>query len=140
MEYGVLGPREVLDGSGEKLALGGAMQQSVLASLLLRAGKTVALDRLIDDLWDEPPETAAPTIQAHLSRLRHELPKGAIESRRGGYRLVLDGAELDLEMFERQAGAGNTALATGDHEQAADLLREALALWRGPALVGLNSA
>src|SRR5262245_28547664 len=140
MEYRVLGPLEVLTADGEKLALGGAMQQSVLASLLLRAGQTVAVDRLIDDLWDEPPETATRTIRTYVSRLRHELPKGAIESRRGGYRLVLDGAELDLEMFERHAGEGNTALAAGDHEQAADLLREALALWRGPALVGLNSA
>jgi class 3 adenylate cyclase/tetratricopeptide (TPR) repeat protein len=139
MEYRVLGPLEVLDGSGEKLALGGAMQQSVLASLLLRAGQTVALERLIDDLWDEPPETAARTIQAYVSRLRHELPQGAIESRPGGYMLVLDGAELDLEMFGQQAGKGHAALAAGDYKQAAGLLRGALALWRGPALAGLNS-
>ena len=65
MEYRVLGSLEVLAASGEKLALGGAMQQSVLASLLLRAGQTVALERLIDDLWHEPPETAARTVQAH---------------------------------------------------------------------------
>ena len=62
MEYRVLGSLEVLAASGEKLALGGAMQQSVLASLLLRAGQTVALERLVDDLWDEPPETAARTV------------------------------------------------------------------------------
>jgi class 3 adenylate cyclase len=140
MEYRVLGPLEVLAAGGEKLALGGAMQQSVLASLLLRAGQTVALERLVDDLWDEPPETAARTVQAYVSRLRHELPHGAIESRPGGYTLVLDGAELDLEMFEQLAEEGHTALAAGDYEQAAGLLREALALWRGPALVGLNSA
>ena len=90
MEYRLLGPLEVLDASGRKLPLGGAMQQSVLASLLLRAGKTVGLDRLIDDLWDDPPESAARTVQAYISRLRHQLPEGMIESRPGGYRLALD--------------------------------------------------
>jgi class 3 adenylate cyclase/tetratricopeptide (TPR) repeat protein len=139
MEYRVLGPLEVLAASGEKLALGGVMQQSVLASLLLRAGRTVALERLIDDMWDEPPETAARTIQAYVSRLRHELPKGAIESRHGGYRLVVDGGTIDLETFERRAEEGHRALAAGQHEEATRLLRSALALWRGPALAGLRS-
>jgi DNA-binding SARP family transcriptional activator len=106
MEYRVLGPLEVLAAGGEKLALGGAMQRSVLASLLLRRGQTVARDRLIDDLWDKPPETAARTVQVYVSRLRHQLPSGAIESHPGGYRLVVDGAELDLEMFEQRAQEG----------------------------------
>src|SRR5262245_59581938 len=139
MEYRVLGPLEVLAAGGERLALGGAMQQSVLASLLLRAGQTVALERLIDDLWDEPPETATRTVQAYVSRLRHELPRGAIESGPGGYRLVLDGAELDLETFERQALEGRRALSAGHYEEAGRLLRSALALWRGPPLAGLTS-
>src|SRR6266566_1040426 len=139
MEYRVLGPREVHAAGGEKHALGGAMQQSVLASLLLRAGQTVPLERLVGDLWDEPPETAARTIQAYVSRLRQELPKGAIESRPGGYRLVLDHGDLDLEAFERRAEEGHRGLAAGQHEEAGRLLRSALALWRGPALAGLTS-
>ncbi len=139
MEYRVLGPLEVHAAGGEKHALGGAMQQSVLASLLLRAGQTVALERLVGDLWDEPPETAARTIQAYVSRLRRELPKGAIESRPGGYRLVLDHGDLDLEAFERRAEEGHRGLAAGQHEEAGRLLRSALALWRGPALAGLTS-
>jgi class 3 adenylate cyclase len=139
MEYRVLGPLEVLAAGGEKLALGGAMQQSVLAALLIRAGKTVALQRIIDDLWDEPPETATQTIRAYVSRLRRELPNGVIESRPGGYRLALDGSNFDLETFERQAEEGHRALAAGQCEEAARLLRSALALWRGPALAGLTS-
>ena len=139
MEYRILGSIEVLDPSGRKLALGGAMQQSVLASLLLRAGQTVVLDRLVEELWDDPPASAARTVQAYVSRLRHELPKRAIESRPGGYVLRLDGDELDLDTFARGAEEGHAALAAGDHEQAARLLREALALWRGPALAGLTS-
>jgi DNA-binding SARP family transcriptional activator len=139
MEYHLLGPLEVLDTSGQKLSLGGAMQQSVLALLLLRAGQTVALDRLVDELWEEPPETAPRTVQAYVSRLRHALPKGAIESHPGGYRLALESDELDLARFERRAGEGHAALAAGDYEQAANLLSEAVAFWRGPALAGLTS-
>jgi class 3 adenylate cyclase len=139
MEYRLLGPLEVLDASGRKLPLGGAMQQSVLASLLLRAGKTVGLDRLIDDLWDDPPESAARTVQAYISRLRHQLPEGMIESRPGGYRLALDRGNLDLETFGRQAEEGHRALAGGQWEDAGRLLRSALELWRGPALAGLTS-
>src|SRR5215208_1923609 len=139
MEYRVLGPIEVLDASGQKLPLGGAMQQSVLVSLLLRAGQAVALERLVDELWDEPPTTAARTVQAYVSRLRHTLPDGAIESHPGGYMFVLKGDGLDLDAFERRAEAGHLALASGECEEAANLLGEALALWRGPALAGLPS-
>jgi predicted ATPase/DNA-binding SARP family transcriptional activator len=139
MEYRLLGPLEVLDGSGHKLTLGGGRQQSVLASLLLRADHTVALERLIDELWEEPPATAARTVQAYVSRLRHELPEGAIESRPGGYALLLNGDRLDLQSFEQTAEEGRAALASGDCERASQRLRQALALWRGPALAGLPS-
>ena len=139
MEYRVLGPLEVLDESGQKVSLGGAMQQSVLASLLLHAGQTVALDRLIDELWDEPPATAARTVQAYVSRLRRELPDGAIETRAGGYAFVLRGDELDLTKFKQRADDGRAALAAEDFERSAALLEQALALWRGTALGGLTS-
>jgi predicted ATPase/DNA-binding SARP family transcriptional activator len=139
MDYRLLGPLEVLDGSGHKLHLGGARQQSVLASLLLRAEQTVALERLIDELWEEPPATAARTVQVYVSRLRHELRDGAIESRSGGYALLLEGDRLDLRAFEGGAEEGRAALASRDYDRAAQLLRQALALWRGPALAGLPS-
>jgi predicted ATPase/DNA-binding SARP family transcriptional activator len=139
MEYRVLGPLEVLDDIGHKLPLGGSRQQSVLASLLLRAEQTVALERLIDELWEEPPATAARTVQVYVSRLRHELRDGAIESRSGGYALLLDGDRLDLRAFEEGAEEGRAALASRDCDRAAQLLRQALALWRGPALAGLPS-
>src|SRR5262249_6204033 len=115
------------------------MQQSVLASLLLRAGQLVTVDRLVEELWEEPPVTAARTVQAYVSRLRQALPDGTIESRPRGYAVVLDADELDLEVFERQAKEGNAALDAGEYERAAGLLRQALALWRGPALAGLPS-
>jgi len=139
LQYRVLGPLDVIDGSGRRLPVGGAQQQSVLVSLLLRAGQTVTLERLVTELWEEPPETAVKTVQVYVSRLRHELPAGAIVTRPGGYTLVLDGDELDLQTFEGRADEGRAALAAGDCEQAAQLLRESLALWRGPPLAGLTS-
>jgi class 3 adenylate cyclase/tetratricopeptide (TPR) repeat protein len=139
MQYHVLGPLEVIDGSGRRLPVGGAQQQSVLVSLLLRAGQTVTLERLVTELWEEPPETAVKTVQVYVSRLRHELPVGAIVTRPGGYTLVLDGDELDLQAFEGRADEARAALAAGDCERAAELLRESLALWRGPPLAGLTS-
>jgi predicted ATPase/DNA-binding SARP family transcriptional activator len=139
MEYRVLGPLEAVD-NGRRLNLGGARQQAVLASLLMHADQTVPLERLVDWLWDDaPPETAQKTIRVYISRLRKLLPGGAIERRPGGYTLRLDGPGLDLRQFEHDAEEGRSALAGGDHHEAADLLRHALNLWRGPALAGLGS-
>jgi class 3 adenylate cyclase/tetratricopeptide (TPR) repeat protein len=139
MEYRVLGSLEVLDDSGHALSLGGNRQQTVLGSLLLHAGSTVPLDRLVDEVWETPPATAAKTVQVYVSRLRRLLP-GAIETRSGGYALVVDGHRLDLARFEQLADEGRTALGAADCERAARLLGEALALWRGPALGGLPGA
>jgi DNA-binding SARP family transcriptional activator/ABC-type transport system substrate-binding protein/outer membrane protein assembly factor BamB len=139
MEYRLLGPLEVLDGNGHKLPLGGARQQSVLASLLLRAERTVPLEHLVEQLWEEPPASALKTVRVYISRLRQELRPGAIERRAGGYVFRLDGDRLDLRVFEQAAEEGRAALAANDCEHAARLLREALALWRGPALAGLTS-
>ena len=139
MEYRVLGSIEVLDDSGRPLSLGGTRQQTVLGSLLLHAGSTVPLDRLVEEVWETPPETAAKTVQVYVSRLRQLLP-GAIETRSGGYALLLDGDRLDVTRFEQLADEGRSALGAADWERAATLLSEALALWRGPALGGLPGA
>ncbi len=139
MEYRVLGSLEVLDDSGHPLSLGGTRQQTVLGSLLLHAGRTVPLDRLVEEVWETPPETAAKTVQVYVSRLRRLLP-GAIETRSGGYALLLDGDRLDATRFEQLADEGRSALSGADWERAATLLSEALALWRGPALGGLAGA
>ena len=137
MEYRVLGSLEVLDDSGQRLPLGGPRQQAVLGSLLLHAGHTVPLQRLVDELWETPPETAVKTVQVYISRLRRVLSAGAIESRSGGYALLIDGDFFDLAQFELLAEEGRAALTRADSEHAAVLLRRALALWRGPALGGL---
>src|SRR5512133_4100287 len=114
MEYRVLGSLEVLDASGQPVPLGGTRQRTVLGSLLLRAGETVPLERRVAELWEQPPETAAKTVQVYVSRLRRLLSPGAIESRSGGYALRLDGDRFDLTQFELLADEGRAALARAD--------------------------
>src|SRR6476620_10045394 len=97
IDYRVLGPLEVLGGDGP-LPLGGAKQRALLALLLLNANRVVSRDRLIDALWgDEPPETAATTVQVYVSRLRKLLPSGALLTRASGYVLEVEPDELDLQ-------------------------------------------
>jgi DNA-binding SARP family transcriptional activator/pimeloyl-ACP methyl ester carboxylesterase len=134
MEFRLLGPLEVSDGTAP-LRLGGRKQRALLARLLLDANRTVAVERLIDDLWGEdPPETAAKMVQISVSQLRKILPPNILQTRPPGYVLEVDRDSVDLHRFERIVDEGRAALAAGETAAAADLLREALQLWRGPAL------
>jgi DNA-binding SARP family transcriptional activator len=134
MEFRILGPLEAGEGS-RRARLTGGKQQALLALLLLHAGRVVPVDRLVDDLWGEDvPETAQKMVQVYVSRLRKQLPTGVVQTRPPGYLLALDGHSLDLQRFEELAERGRAALAGGRVEEAARLLGEALALWRGPAL------
>ena len=133
MEFRLLGPLEVTE-HGRSLALGGVKQRSLLAVLLLNANQVVSADRLIDELWgDAPPPTAAKSLQVHVSRLRKELGDGRLATRTPGYVLYVDPSELDLARFERLVGEANGS----DPRSAGEKLREALGLWRGPALADL---
>ena len=139
MEYRILGPLEAFD-RDRQLQLGGPRQRALLAILLLRANEVVSTDRLIDDLWGEhPPETAANTIQVYVSQLRKALgARDAIETRAPGYVARVQPGEVDLYRFEELAERGRRALTGGRPDEAAGLLGEALALWRGPALADLS--
>ena len=119
MEFRVLGPLEVSDG-GRAVALGGVKQRSLLAILLQRPNAIVSADHLLAELWgDAPPSSAANSIHVHISRLRKELGPDRVITRPPGYALRVGPSELDLAAFERLRAEGR--------------LREALALWRGPA-------
>jgi predicted ATPase/DNA-binding SARP family transcriptional activator len=136
-QFSLLGPLAV-SCNGAPIALGGQKRRALLAALLLEANQVVSRDRLIDGLWGEdPPETARNTIQVYVSQLRKLLPEGALETAPPGYRLVVEPDTIDLFEFVRLSGEGRTALATGDAAGAADALRAAMALWRGPALADL---
>jgi YVTN family beta-propeller protein len=134
MRYGILGHLEVYDGTGTvPIAQGRA--RLLLAVLLVHAGEPVSSDRLIDALWGEtPPPTASRSLHNLVSGLRKSLGDGRLVTHpRGGYQLSLNGDELDAARFETLSSDGRDALAGGDADRGARLLRDALALWRGPA-------
>ena len=141
MEYRILGPLEVRDG-GRSIALGTAKQQALLAVLVLHANEFVPRERLIDELWGEsPPPTAAKAVQVYVSHLRKLLATNGeetITTHPRGYVLPLDGTGVDADSFVRLAAQARERASAGDAEQAASLFREALSLWRGPALAGLS--
>src|SRR5262245_26019321 len=130
MEFRILGPLEVSEGE-RAIPLGGAKQRALLAILLLHANEVVSTDRLIDELWGaHPPDTAHTALQGYVSRLRKLLGAEAVVTRAPGYELLLGGHELDLRRFHSLLDEAREANA----RVAAERLREALALWRGPPL------
>src|SRR5215210_2901616 len=134
MEFRILGSLDVVHG-GRQVPLGGTKQRAVLAILLLHRREVVSVDRLVDELWGEsPPDTATKTVQVYVSRLRKVLGQGVLLTRAGGYLVEIDPDQLDGGRFERLAGEGGDALASGDARGARDLLRQALDLWHGPPL------
>jgi predicted ATPase/DNA-binding SARP family transcriptional activator len=137
MEFRLLGAFEVEDG-GRVLALGGPKPRALLVSLLLRANSVVAREVLIEELWvGDPPASAAHSLEVYVSRLRRLLP-GRLETREGGYLLRVDPAEVDATRLEELLDAARRARAAGDAMRAMDRVDAALALWRGPALSGLE--
>jgi len=143
VDFRILGPLEVCDGD-RTIRLGAHKQRALLAILLLHANELVSADRLIDDLWGErPPPTALASLRAYVSRLRKALDgngdaparsEGVLVTRGRGYSVCVAPGELDLDRFRAFVEDGRRALAAGDPEQAAAILRRGLALWRGPAL------
>jgi DNA-binding SARP family transcriptional activator len=134
VEFRILGPLEVRS-DDRSLQLGGAKPRAVLAILLTRANEVVSRDRLIDELWGEnPPATAVNVLQGYVSDLRKALGSGGLVTRAPGYMVAVEPGELDLHRFERLVEEARGTLAAGDAGRAADTLREALALWRGPPL------
>ncbi|POX55182.1 AfsR/SARP family transcriptional regulator [Streptomyces sp. Ru71] len=142
MRFGILGPAEIRTGDGTPLDPGGPRPRALLTLLLLDAGRAVPVDRLLEGLYGaEPPGEAANALQSQISRLRRRLgPHARIDAVPAGYRLAADPDAVDAHRFARLAAEGRTALHAGDHPRAAALLRDALALWRGPALPDLPDA
>ena len=134
MEFRILGPLEVVEG-GRALTLGGSRQRALLALLLTRANEVVSTGRLIDELWGaRAPRTASNALQYHVSQLRKTLaPSEAIVTQEPGYLIRIGPDELDLLLFEQLVEEAQRS----SPEPASRFLREALALWRGPALADL---
>ena len=141
MDFRVLGPIEVWN-NGQRLAVGGGRVRALLAAFLVRPNQVMSTDRLIDELWGEhPPETASTALHGFVSQLRKLLEpargSGAVPvvlvTRSPGYLLRVEIGQLDANRFERLLAEGGKALASDDALAAADTLRQALDLWRGPA-------
>ena len=144
MSFHVLGPLEARV-AGEGLVIGGAKQRAVLAVLLLRAGEVVSVERLVDEVWgDDPPPSAAHTLESYVSRLRQLFNgHGPRLVRHGaGYALELGDATLDTPRFVELQEQASLAAAMNDHADVVEITAAALAMWRGPALadVALASA
>ncbi len=141
VKYGILGATEAQALDGTLLPLGGARLRALLAALALRPGREVAAGTLVDEVWGgEPPRDAGAALQALVGRLRRVLGRAALASGPGGYRLVAERGDVDLYRFEDLLGEGSAALDAHSYEKAAEVLRTALGLWRGPALADLPEA
>lgn len=135
VEFRILGPLELVR-SGSPQALATGHQRTLLAALLVHANEVVATERLLDVLWGEDvPKTARAALQGYVAQLRRALPPDRLLTREAvGYVLVVRARELDAARFESlvdAAGAQEPAEAVG-------LLREALSLWSGPALLDVR--
>lgn len=144
MRWSVLGPVQVTVG-GRVLPIDRPQQRAVLALLLLNAERLVPLGHLVSALWaDDPPASARTQVQVCVSRIRAALREAGaadlLTTQGGGYRLTVGGTELDLTEFTAAVERARVEEAAGRQAEAARLLRDGLALWRGPALAGAAGA
>jgi DNA-binding SARP family transcriptional activator len=144
VEFRILGPLEVWAG-GTRLADSGERSGALLALLLLNANRVVSIDQLIDELWGEdPPASGAKAVQVRVSQLRKAFVEAGvgdlIVTRRSGYVIELGPDQLDLRRVEHLVSESDRALAAADTVRGAELLRDAIGLWRGTPLAEFSSA
>ncbi|MEU7202441.1 BTAD domain-containing putative transcriptional regulator [Streptomyces sp. NPDC045470] len=124
---------------GRDRPLGPPRQRALLALLLVRLGRVVPTELLVEELWgQEPPRHAVATLQSYVSHLRRALDPAAapervplLRHRSPGYVLELDPGEIDVFRFEHLVTDGRRLLEAGDPDGARDRLTTALGLWRG---------
>lgn len=136
VSFRLLGPLEVRQADGP-VPIGGRTQRATLGLLLLRANEVVSTRELIDALWPgEPPTTARQILQNAITALRRVLAGGLL-TRAPGYVLQVPEGDRDLDEFRAQVAFARARAAAGEWNPAAEALRRALTLWRGPALADL---
>jgi predicted ATPase/DNA-binding SARP family transcriptional activator len=141
VQIAILGPLEVRDGDAE-IDVAGSRLRSLLIRLALDAGRPVSTAALVDAVWGEqPPAEAANALQSLVSRLRRALGGATtVGQSPTGYRLAIEPGDVDATRFEQLAREGAAALRMGKQNKAAETLREALVMWRGPALADVEGA
>ncbi|WP_405137190.1 BTAD domain-containing putative transcriptional regulator [Nocardia sp. NBC_01388] len=147
MEIKLLGPIEI-SVNEVSIVPSASKPRQVLALLAIRRSQIVQTSSLVDELWDErPPRSASTTLQTYILQLRNGLaktgnarcsPKDLLATCYGGYRLLTEEANSDLQKFEILASAGTDAKDAGDYKTASERYAQALALWRGPTLVDVK--
>jgi DNA-binding SARP family transcriptional activator len=138
----MLGPVEVWTEDGPVPA-GEPRRLAVLAALLIDVGRVVTTETLIDRVWgDRPPAQAMATLRTYITRIRRVLEEASrggepveVVSQAGGYRLVATDDTIDLVRFRKLVERARRA--AGDGERVGPL-REALGLWRGDPLLGVD--
>ncbi|MFE5298478.1 BTAD domain-containing putative transcriptional regulator [Streptomyces sp. NPDC056632] len=151
MKIRILGPLHA-EAEGAPVVPTAAKTRQILALLALHPGQLVPVATLQEELWGTVlPRSAHTTLQTYVLRLRRGLadalggPDGPARARRllatghGGYLLRVAEEDVDAFAFRRAARAGHAAFEEGDSAGASRLLREALALWRGPVLVDVRA-
>ena len=143
VRFTILGPVEVSAG-GRRLPGAAPRHRAVLAYLLLHARTVISADRLIDAIWGQtPPDTARAQIHAAVTALRRVLrAAGAAQllaTRAGGYVILPEPGQFDLEEFTSQIAAAQAQAAAGDRRAATDQIRAALELWQGRPLADVNA-
>ena len=137
LEFCLLGPLLVRSGS-QPVPIGRAKERSVLAALLLRAGRMVPVDELADAVWEAcPPRTAAATLRNYVKRLRDALGESGrdrICTQPPGYLIRVEAGELDITRFEAMLEAARASAAQESWDACSRHAASALALWRGRPL------
>ncbi|MFC8918128.1 ATP-binding protein [Streptomyces sp. NPDC057116] len=141
MRVGLLGSL-VFDTGAGPVPVGGARLRALLARLALDAGRAVRPGTLVEDLWgDTPPADPVNALQSLVSRLRGlAADPSSLVHGPAGYRLAVEPAAVDALRFADLARTGHELLARSRPDEAAEVLREALGLWHGPALADVREA
>ncbi|MDI3390597.1 AfsR/SARP family transcriptional regulator [Streptomyces sp. B-S-A8] len=136
--------------NGESIVPTAGKPRQVLSLLSLYPGRALPVSTLMEELWgSEPPQSALTTLQTYILQLRRRLgsamgpdspctAKDVLTTRHGGYLLRIPAEGVDVHQYEHLVTQGQAAADTGDDATAADRFRQALALWRGPALVDVQ--
>jgi DNA-binding SARP family transcriptional activator len=144
LRFGLLGQLQ-MSAVGTDLPLGAAKQRAVLGLLLINRNRTVAIDSLIDAVWQQdPPPEARASLHAHVSRIRRLISSAGVDaaamlaSAQPGYRLCVPEEACDVGRFAIEQKSGIEAAAAGRFAQASGHLSAALDEWRGPVLEDLH--
>ncbi|GAB3949030.1 AfsR/SARP family transcriptional regulator [Streptomyces sparsus] len=143
MQFNIIGSFEIIDDEGVAHTPGMPKVCQTLAVLLTRPGEIASFDCLTQELWgDSPPRTATTTFQTYIYYARRMfvneglVPAGRtlLRTHPQGYTIDVGEDQVDVKIFEKLVADGRRELERGHAERAAEVLRSALALWRGPAL------